>query len=56
MKSQNFKEYPKGCGQMSCGKKNDKAIDLDLLIAFGNRAQRRFAKRELKALKKSRSE
>jgi hypothetical protein len=54
MSRRKYKEYPKGCGQMTAGNKEGNIVDFELLIANGNRAQRRFALCEIKKLRKSR--
>jgi hypothetical protein len=46
-----FNERPKGVGDIVSGKVGDNEINLDLLIMYGSRAQKRFALRQLKKLR-----
>lgn len=51
-----YKNHPRGLGSITTNiNKNSKAVDLDDLLIFGNRAQKRFAKRQIQELEKARA-
>lgn len=50
-----YKSQPRGMGNISTNiNRGCKAVDLDSFLIVGNRTQRRFAKKQLKELEKSR--
>lgn len=48
-----YKNQPKGMGSITTNiNRKSEAVDLDSLLIFGNRAQRRFAKKQIAELRK----
>lgn len=54
MSSHAYKNQPKGMGSLSTNiHRSTKAFNLDDLLIFGNRTQRRFAKKQIEVLHKN---